>query len=331
MAIGIAGARGFIGSHLSRHVVRACRSSVRLLVRNTSNYESPPSVEVLQGDLMSRLDCERFARDLDVIYYLAHTNTPVNSDFDLPSDALVNLVPLLNLLESIRKLGTRPHIIYFSSGGAVYAPKQDRVPYKEADPCGPTSSYGIQKLAAEEYLRLAAAKGFLTATILRVGNVYGIPLSRFRTQGLIGVAVTCVAQGLPVRVFGNPRNVRDYIHMDDLSEIALCASAPRQPFTIVNVSSGTGHSVLDILRTIEEIWGHHFDTHVDQDYGTGLIDWVVLDNGKARHDYGWSPTVDIRSGINRMLSGLMGTQSRSRLPKFRIDGVAYSAEGDDGT
>ena len=311
MAIGIAGARGFIGSYLSRHVLRACRGSVRLLVRNTSNYESPPGVEVLQGDLMSRLDCERFARNLDVIYYLAHTNTPVNSDLDLPSDALVNLVPLLNLIESVRKLGTKPHIVYFSSGGAVYAPRPDRVPYKETDPCGPTSSYGIQKLAAEAYLRLAASKCFLTATILRIGNVYGIPLSRFRTQGLIGVAVTCIAQNLPVRVFGNPGNVRDYIHIDDLSELVLRASAPRQPFTIVNVGSGTGHSVLDILRIIKEIWGHPFNTHFDQDYGAGLIDWVVLDNGKARQDYGWSPSVDVGSGISRMLSGFIETTDRS--------------------
>ena len=311
MAIGIAGARGFIGSYLSRHVLRACRGSIRLLVRNTSNYESPPGVEVLQGDLMSRLDCERFAGNLDVIYYLAHTNTPVNSDLDLPSDALVNLVPLLNLIESVRKLGTKPHIVYFSSGGAVYAPRQDRVPYKETDPCGPTSSYGIQKLAAEAYLRLAASKCFLTATILRIGNVYGIPLSRFRTQGLIGVAVTCIAQNLPVRVFGNPGNVRDYIHIDDLSELVLRASAPRQPFTIVNAGSGTGHSVLDILRIIKEIRGHPFNTHFDQDYGAGLIDWVVLDNGKARQDYGWSPSVDVGSGISRMLSGFMETTGRS--------------------
>jgi UDP-glucose 4-epimerase len=304
MATGIAGAKGFIGSHLAEHIAAAQTSGVRLLVRNTSKYQGPPSAEVLQGDLMSRLDCERFARDLDVIYYLAHTNTPVSSDSDLPSDALVNLIPLLNLLEAIRKLGTKPHIVYFSSGGAVYAPKLDRAPYKETDPCGPVSSYGIQKLAAEEYLRLASAKGFLTATVLRVGNVYGSPLSQFRTQGLIGVAATCVAQNRPVRIFGNPNNVRDYIHLDDLNDIARRSAVPRDRFIIMNVGSGLGHSVLEILTLMEELWRNPIDCRFDQECGAGLTDWVVLDNTKAKEAYGWSPAVDLRTGIARMLDRL---------------------------
>jgi UDP-glucose 4-epimerase len=304
MGIGITGAKGFIGSYFSSNIVARQPGTVRLLARNTANYRSPAGAQVLQGDLLSRSDCERFAADLNLIYYLAHTNTPVNSDLDLPSDALANLVPLLNLLQAVQKLGTKPHVVYFSSGGAVYAPKQDRVPYRETDPCGPLSSYGIQKLAAEEYLRLSARKGHLTATVLRVGNAYGTPLPQFRMQGLIGVAVNCVAQGRPVRVFGNPGNVRDYIHLEDLSAIAVLASIPKRPFSIINVGSGVGHSVLDIIRVIEELWGKPVDTHSDQTCGSWLTDWVVLDNGKAREEFGWSPAIDLRRGITGMLDGL---------------------------
>jgi UDP-glucose 4-epimerase len=304
MAIGITGAKGFIGSYLSSNIVARQPGAVRLLTRSTANYQSPPGGQVFQGDLLSRSDCERFAADLHLIYYLAHNNTPVNSDLDLPSDALVNLVPLLNLLQAIQKLGTKPHVVYFSSGGAVYAPKQDRVPFRETDPCGPVSSYGIQKLAAEEYLRLSALKGYLTSTILRVGNAYGTALSQFRMQGLIGVAVNCVAQGRPIRIFGNPDNVRDYIHLEDLSEIAVRGSIPRQPFSIINVGSRVGHSVLDILRVIEELWGKPIDIHSDRTCGKWLTDWVVLDNGKAWEEFGWSPVIDLRCGIGRMLDGL---------------------------
>jgi nucleoside-diphosphate-sugar epimerase len=149
MAIGITGAKGFIGSYLSSNIVARRPGAVRLFARNTANYQSPAGAQVLQGDLLSRSDCERFAADLHLIYYLAHNNTPVNSDLDLPSDVLVNLVPLLNLLQAIQRLGTKPHVVYFSSGGAVYAPTQHHVPFRETDPCGPVSSYGIQKIAAE--------------------------------------------------------------------------------------------------------------------------------------------------------------------------------------
>jgi UDP-glucose 4-epimerase len=273
-----------------------------LVVRNTSAYQAPVGAEVLNGDLLSQSDCERFAADLTVIYYLAHNNAPVDSDADLPSDALVNLVPLLNLLQVIQRLGTKPHIVYFSSGGAIYAPKQDRIPYRETDPCGPGSSYGIQKLAAEEYLRLAAYKGFVTATVLRVGNAYGTLLPQFRMQGLIGVALNCVLNGQPVRLFGNPENVRDYIHLDDICDIAVRASRPRKPFTLINVGSGTGHSVYGVLRVMEECVGRPVEIEFDKSCGTWLTDWVVLDTGKARTEFGWSAMVDLRTGIESMLA-----------------------------
>jgi len=252
---------------------------------------------------MSRSDCERFAEGLSVIYYLAHNNTPVDSDLDLPSDVLVNLVPLLNLLQAIRDLGAKPHVVYFSSGGAIYGPKQDRIPYRETDRPSPCSSYGIQKLAAEEYLRLASQKGELTATVLRVGNAYGTLLSQYRMQGLIGVGINCIVHNQPVRVFGNPNNVRDYVHLEDVSRMAAWAGVPRRPFDIVNVGSGQGHSVLDVLRLIEECHGRPIQVQTDPGQGASLGEWVVLDIQKAREEFGWSPQIDLRSGIERMLTG----------------------------
>jgi UDP-glucose 4-epimerase len=303
MSKGIAGSRGFIGSYLARYIIARKPDGLRLLVRNTADYESPEGADVLCGDLLSHKDCERFAAGLKLIYYLAHVNTPVNSDLDLPHDALVNLVPLLNLLDSIQRLGTKPHIVYFSSGGAVYSPSRNRVPYRETDPCSPLSSYGIQKLAAEEYLRLAASKGYLTATVMRVGNAYGTLLSQHRMQGLIGVAVGSMLRGRPVRIFSNPDNVRDYVHLEDVCAMAERAAIPRREFTIVNVGSGRGHSVTDVLRLIEECHGHPFAVRYDESCGDGLADWVVLDNTKAMREFGWFPAIDLRSGIGKTLAG----------------------------
>ena len=302
MSIGITGARGFIGSYLTRHLLARKCPGLRLLFRSVSGIEAAEGAEVVAGDLHSRADCERFAAGLRVIYHLAHTNTPVNSDYDQPNDALVNLVPLLNLLGAVKDLGTKPHIVYFSSGGAVYAPKQDRIPYRETDACSPLSSYGIQKLAAEHYLRLAAQRGYLTATVLRAGNGYGTLLPRHRLQGLIGVAINDVLHGRPVRVFGNLDNVRDYVHLDDLCAMAELAAQPREPFTAVNVGSGRGDSVRDILRMIEELHGEPLQIQTDATHGEWLPDWVVLDSAKAERDFGWKPRVELRSGIEGMLT-----------------------------
>jgi UDP-glucose 4-epimerase len=300
MSSGITGARGFIGSYLAGHVAAREAELVRLLVRDAAYQGHTRNTEIIYGNLQSRPDCERFASGLNVIYYLAHNNTPVNSDNDFPEDALANLVPLLNLIDAVQRLGTKPHIVYFSTGGAIYAPKEERVPYRENDRCSPLSSYGIQKLAAEEYLRLAAHKGQLTATVLRVGNAYGTLLPHYRMQGLIGVAINNVLHRRPIRVFGDPNNVRDYIHLDDVCDLAIRTSAPRQAFDIVNVSSGIGHSVLEVLQVIEECCGRPIEIQTDDRVGNWLSEWVVLDNAKAREQFYWVPTVTLHAGVQRM-------------------------------
>lgn len=303
MSIGIIGANGFIGSYLTRYLLIRKLSPLRLFVRTVSSKWDNSDVEVFFGDLLSYVDCERFTRDVDTIYYLAHTSSPVNSDRDWSSDALNNLVPLLHLLTAIRNLKTRPHVVYFSSGGAIYSPKPDRIPYTEADICAPSSSYGIQKLAAEHYLRLAAEQGHLTATALRIGNAYGTPLPGHRLQGLIGVAINNILHGKPVRIFGDLNNVRDYVHLEDICAMAEKVSRPRRIYDVLNVGTSVGHSVTDVLRILESCQGSPIGVAVENIEAQSLPDWVVLDNSAAKREFGWFPLIDLPSGINEMLTG----------------------------
>jgi UDP-glucose 4-epimerase len=238
-----------------------------------------------------------------VIFYLAHRNTPVSSDRDLPSDALLNGVPLLNLLQSICGRGDCPHVVYFSSGGAMYARSTRGIPYVETDPCAPSTSYGIQKAMAEQYLRMAAERGRLTATVLRIGNAYGDLLPAERMQGLIGVAINNVLQGRPVVLFGNPQNVRDYVHLDDICDVAERVMRPLQPFAIFNVGTQRGHTVHQVLDAIDRCTGLSMERQCSTDpcVGAWLPDWCVLDVSKAASVLGWTPKVSLRVGIERML------------------------------
>lgn len=302
MVTGIIGARGFIGAHLLQYVNSKCAGPVRVLLRNVRVGEPCGNAEIVCGDLLSPVDCERFVAGLDVIYYLAHCNTPISSDRDQANDTLLNLVPLLNLLQAIRAQKTKPHIIYFSSGGGIYGRKTDRIPLRETDPSEPFSSYGILKLAAEQYLSLAAGRGQLSCVVLRISNAYGTLLSRERMQGLIGVAINNVLHRSPIRVFGDPENVRDYVHLSDICTIAEKAALSRESFTIVNIGSGRGYSVREVLKIIQDRAGYpvKIEMHEDPQCGKWLTNWVVMDITKAKQQYGWSPVVDLPAGINAM-------------------------------
>ena len=80
MSILVIGATGFIGSYLSRRMLANRDREVRVLVRKPTPQVTFEGATVVRGDLTNPEDCENFAADLDVIYHLAHTNSPVNSD-----------------------------------------------------------------------------------------------------------------------------------------------------------------------------------------------------------------------------------------------------------
>jgi UDP-glucose 4-epimerase len=291
---------GFIGSYLCQYIAAKVGKPLRILNRNSARKSPAPGAEILEGGLSSS-DCERFA-GLDAIYYLAHTHSPIDSDLYAPTDAALNLMAFLNLLDAIRRLGSKPHIVYFSSGGAVHAPSLRRVPYRKSDPCSPASSYGIPKLTADRYLRVAAERAELTAAVLRVGNAFGTLLPEHRMQGLIGIALNNLLHGKPVRVFGNPDNVRDYVHLQDICAMVERASGPRRAFDIVNVGSRLGHSVGSVLSLIQDCHRAPFALQTEAAPGQWLPNWVVLDNSYAKSELGWSPAIGLCEGIAGILT-----------------------------
>jgi UDP-glucose 4-epimerase len=303
MKIGVTGASGFLGSTLSRYLA-AGGHEVRALTRTLSSphTDAHPDVTWLHGDLAAPHDAAAFVDGVEAIIHLAWTNTPLTSNAHLPSDASANMLPTLTLLEAVREAGTCPQLVFASSGGAVYGRPRDGRPFREGDECRPQSSYGIQKLAAEHYLRMGAEQAWFTATVLRVGNPYGVLLPPERLQGFIGTAVAQLRAGDPVRVFGSIANVRDYLHVDDVRRAFELSLRSCEVFSVFNVGSGMGHSVQDVLRMIEELEGRAIAVeHVHPAAADALPTWVVLDVGKARDELGWAPEIGLHEGLHRLL------------------------------
>jgi UDP-glucose 4-epimerase len=304
MRIGITGATGYLGSYLLRHLTEGRTHSLRALTRTLSHVVEIKSEKLIwqQGDLQSIKACKDFVCDLDVVIHLAHTNTPLTSNQFLPADIAANMVPAANLIQVIKDQNRKPHFIYASSGGAVYGRSRHNRPFREIDPCLPGTSYGIQKIMVEQYLRMAAEEGWLTATILRIGNPYGILLPSERLQGLIGVVFNQLINNLPVRIFGSLDNVRDYMHLKDLCRIFEAVLTPHHPIDIFNVGSGKGYSVKEVLALIETFSGKQIlsrSAPLNDDFHH-LPSWVVLDITKAKLELQWEPQIALEFGIKKL-------------------------------
>jgi UDP-glucose 4-epimerase len=315
MRIGITGSNGFIGTSLLSHLAQSSHDFIRIVRRNSTSSIplSKCPIEVVHGDLSSPKICEQFIQGIDVIFYLAHCNSPSTSELDLPADASLNLVPLLTMIQAIRNAKSKPHVVYFGSGGAIYAARSEKIPFKETDPCRPISSYGIQKMMAEEYLRVAASRSELTATVLRVGNAYGSMLSSFRKQGLIGVTIGNVMSHRPVTLFGSLENVRDNIHLEDICELCSMLIELSSSFSIYNVGTGVGHSVMEVISTIEDCLGMRIPFQVGRSPSDFEVfpAWNVLDIARVTKELGWTPKIAFREGISRMIKSAQHPEQSS--------------------
>lgn len=306
--VGVTGASGFVGGHVVRHL--AARDDLELvaLTRTLASRSPPQNVRWIQGDLASAVDCARFVDGVDAVLHLAHVNAPLTSNRDLPADASANLVATVTLLQAIRDQGRPIHVVYASSGGAIYKPSPTGVPLTEDSPLEPLTSYGITKVASESYLRLAAAEGWASSTALRIGNAYGGVLPRERLQGFIGVAIHEIAAGRPVRIFGDPENVRDYVHLRDIAHAFELALAGRPGASVYNIGSGVGTSVQQLVRLLESLAGDALTVEEDvseRAEAAHLPSWAVLDSTRAQEELGWRPEIGLEDGVRELWESVL--------------------------
>lgn len=302
LTIGVTGAAGALGRVLLAVLARRPGLCVRALSRQPCATHAT-AVEWRYGDLQDAAVCADFVAGLDVLFHFAHGNAPLTADRDWAADARHNLLPTLNLLSAIERAGRRLRFIYPSSGGAVYGATASADPTPESAPCRPDNAYGIQKLAIELYLRMFAERNLLDATVLRIGNAYGWLLAPERMQGFIGTATQRIRLGLPVRLVGNPANVRDYVHADDVAAALLAALNGPTGFEVFNIGSGSGASVTEVLAVFAEVLGHPVATETLPFPEANLLPArSVLAIDKARMLLGWQPRISLRDGIARMLA-----------------------------
>ena len=309
MKLVITGATGFLGRHFLARLVKATDLQIFCVARSLSSIqeEDHPGVQWLKGDLCSLPFCRELVTEKDVILHLAHSSHPLTSELDLAGDIVSNVLPSTTLLQAVLEVGSGPHIVFASSGGATYGEGVSGRPFTEEDQCVPVSGYGIQKLMIEHYIRILARRGFLTASVLRITNAYGTLLPVNRRQGLIGVAMERMLKGRPIPVFGSLGNVRDYIHLDDILECVHITLFRRNEFEIFNVGAGKGTSVSEVFALLERVTGlKALVEPVTTFGGPGLVKCCMVSLEKAERELNWRPKIDLEAGIAKMYNDYKG-------------------------
>ncbi|ANY71528.1 UDP-glucose 4-epimerase [Paenibacillus ihbetae] len=294
MKMVVTGGAGFIGYHLVNGLVnRGYEVHVidNLTTGDPGRLHSEAILHV--ADVNSPHTTEYIARlKPDVVFHLAAQADVQRSITNPRLDADANIMGTLNLLEACRKAGVRK-LVYASTAG-VYG-DLEKPELHENDPLSPISFYALSKMVGEHYVKLYHLFFGLTYTILRYGNVYGPGQTPKGEGGVVAVFGDRLLQKLPLHIYGDGSQTRDFIFVKDVVEANL-AAIHHGDQEILHVSTGGSQSINNLVELIRR--NHPEPIHIEYHPAKpGDIHHSCLNNSRAREVLGWTPRYRLENGI----------------------------------
>jgi len=322
MNILITGGSGYIGSHTILALIEKGYENIysidNYVNSDPSNYKkiekiSGKSIKYKQVDLNNLLELDSFFSEneiFSVIHFAALKSVPESVDLPL-SYYQNNLNGMLNLLTCMQKY--KVNQLVFSSSCSVYG-NPEKLPVNELTPFGIAESpYARTKQIGENLLfDYCKANPKFKAISLRYFNPVGAHKSGLIGEGFskkpnnLVPVITQSAAGLrgKITIFGDDYDtrdgscVRDYIHVEDIAEAHVLAidyfeKLPTN-YDVINLGTGTGTTVLEILKSFEKISNLKLDYLIGE-RRVGDVESIYADNSKAKDVLNWNPknTVDI--------------------------------------
>ena len=304
MKILVVGGAGYIGSHVTLEAINhGYEVTVFDDLSNGFKDNINASAAFFQGSTLSDTDLSRVMKNchFDAVIHLA-ANKAAGESMDNPSEyAKNNIIGGINLIRACEEYGINKFI--FSSSAAVYgSPKYN--PIDELHPLAPSNFYGYTKLAIENNLQWFSRLKGLRYAALRYFNAAGYDINQriigkeINPQNLIPIVME-VASGTrkKLSVFGNDYStkdgtgIRDYIHVSDLAcghIMALNYLIKHEKDLTVNLGTGDGHSVLDIISMARKVSNkkieYEFTGRRDGDPGK-----VIAAGDNAKKLINWDP------------------------------------------
>ena len=233
----------------------------------------------------------------EVVFHLAAQIDVRRSVDDPVHDAHVNVLGSVALAKAAAECGAR--LLFAGSGGTAYGePDPADLPIGEDYPPRPTSPYGVAKRSVEDYLASFRDLHGLEWVSLRLGNVYGPRQDPHGEAGVVAIFCNRLLSGEPVTVFGDGRQTRDYVFVEDVVDAFVAAAGGHEAAvgTRLNVGTGTETSVLELYAALREVTGFGPDP-VFAPARPGELQRISLDSRRAEELLGWRPRADLASGL----------------------------------
>jgi UDP-glucose 4-epimerase len=292
----ITGGAGFIGRHLANRLA-ALGHTVRVIDDLSAGEKESLDKQVLftRGDVRDQPKLWTLLHDIDVVYHLA-------AKVSLPQSILypgeynnVNVGGTVALMEAMRALDT-PRIVMASSG-TIYG-DQKRQPVDETVLPDLRTPYAVSKLASEHYIFTLGRHFGIQAVALRIFNAYGpgqaLPPAY---PPVVPQLLSRILQGGSVVVFGDGRQTRDYVYVNDVVDALIAAGqVDGLDGEVINIGSGVETSVNELITLIEEVTGREAYVLYNEERSGG-VRRMVADVEKAGRLLSFSPRQSLLEGL----------------------------------
>jgi CDP-paratose 2-epimerase len=335
----ITGGAGFVGSNLA-HRLLADGRRVRIL----DNLSRPgveqnlqwlrqahgQQLDVVIGDIREESDVQRAMQGAGQVFHFAAQVAVTTSLQDPLEDFAINAQGTLNVLEAARRCATPPAVLMTSTNkvyggladvalqldGQRYVPVDEGVRGSGIDESRPLdfhSPYGCSKGTADQYVLDYARSYGLSTCVFRMSCIYGPRQFGTEDQGWVAHFILRALQGDPITLYGDGKQVRDVLFVDDLVDAFLLAE--QKPDAVrgraFNIGGGPGStiSLLDLLDRIEALHGARPQIAFD-DWRTGDQRYYVSDTRAFEQATGWRRRVAAEDGIARLYEWLAARNQR---------------------
>ena len=307
MKVLLLGGAGFIGAHIISELHR--RGGYELFVLEPATAPADRiqgfPVHLLRGSISDTafLDEVITQNRIETVVHLVSGLIP-GSDFAAFERECAEVVtPTIRLMSRCAEKHVR--FVFFSSGGTVYGDRKDhRTPFEESEALAPISYYGWSKQLLEDSIYFLHRTQGLSYLVLRPSNAYGPGQNLNGKQGIVAVALGKILKGEPVTIWGDGSAVRDYIYIDDLAR-AVCDILSDETIvdTTLNVGSGEGHSVNEIIGLLKQVTRKDFEVTYSSSRSSDVSN-IVLNIDRLKQRIPFTP-IDIEEGIERFYHSLI--------------------------